>query len=75
MLSNRNKPLVLCSKIGLVKDEQFSVVSGISLWGSRTNVFSLVPTFLLTVSRHTEKRSVMKRSSCNKYFLGFWLWF
>lgn len=57
MPSNRNKPLVLCSKIGLVKDEQFPVVSIISLLGSCTNVFSLLPTFLLTVSRPTENRS------------------
>lgn len=49
--------LVLCSKIGLVKDEQFSVASSISSLGSCTNVFSFVPTFLLTVSRPTEKRS------------------
>lgn len=49
--------LVLCSKIGLVKDEQFSVASTISLLGSCTDVFSLVPIFLLTVSRPTEKRS------------------
>lgn len=49
--------LVLCSKIGLVKDEQFSVASSVSSLGSCTNVFLFVPTFLLTVSRPAEKRS------------------
>lgn len=71
VLSKRNKLLVLCSKIRHVKHEQLSVVFSISFLGSCTNIFSLVPTFLLTVSRPTEKRGHENKFMCNKYFSTF----